>query len=79
MMEKFISIAKWAATFSLILGTGLNSLEIYPLGSFVMLLGGILWTVVSIHWKEKALIVTNLTLTVVNTVGLTMHYILGVI
>ena len=78
-MKKFISVAKWAATFFAILGIGLNSLAIYPLGPLVLLLAGILWTIVSIYWKEKSLIVTNMTLTLVNIIGLIMHYVLGVI
>lgn len=78
-MKNFISVAKWAATLFVILGTGLNSLAIYPLGPLVLLLAGILWTIVSIYWKEKSLIVTNMTLTLVNIVGLVIHYILGVV
>ena len=55
-MKKFISVAKWVATFFVILGTGLNSLAIYPLGPLVLLLAGILWTIVSIYWKETSLL-----------------------
>jgi hypothetical protein len=40
------------------------------LGPILYLIGGLLWLVVSIMWKEPALIVTNLTLAAVNAIGL---------
>jgi len=61
---------KWIATAVLIVATALTSLNIYPLGPMLYLTGGLLWLVVSIMWKEPALIVTNLTLASVNAIGL---------
>ena len=61
---------KWIATAVLIVATALTSLNIYPLGPTLYLTGGLLWLVVSIMWKEPALIVTNLTLASVNAIGL---------
>ena len=61
---------KWVATAVLIVATALTSLNIYPLGPILFLIGGLLWLVVSIMWKEPALIVTNLTLALVNAIGL---------
>ena len=61
---------KWIATAVLIVATALTSLNIYPLGPILYLIGGLLWLVVSIMWKEPALIVTNLTLALVNAIGL---------
>ena len=61
---------KWIATAVLIVATALTSLNIYPLGPMLYLTGGVLWLVVSIMWKEPALIVTNLTLASVNAIGL---------
>ena len=67
---------KWLGTFTLILGTGINSLGIYPLGPLVMVLGGLIWCIVGIMWKEMSLIITNLTLSLVSIVGIcyTMGY-----
>ena len=61
---------KWVATPVLIVATALTSLNIYPFGPILFLIGGLLWLVVSIMWKEPALIVTNLTLALVNAIGL---------
>ena len=61
---------KWVATAVLIVATALTSLNIYPLGPILFLIGGLLWLAVSIMWKEPALIVTNLTLALVNAIGL---------
>jgi hypothetical protein len=61
---------KWIATAVLIVATALTSLNIYPLGPILFLIGGLLWLVVSVMWKEPALIVTNLTLALVNAIGL---------
>ena len=50
---------KWSATAVLIVGTAVNSLGYYPLGPIILCVGGVLWTIISIRWKEPALIVTN--------------------
>ena len=70
---------KWLATFFVILGTVFNSLDMYPLGPMVMVVAGIMWCVVSVHWNDRALIVTNFTLTFVSIFGLMMHYVFGVL
>ena len=61
---------KWLATAVLVAATAFTSLNIYPLGPILYLIGGLLWLVVSIMCKEPALIVTNLTLASVNAIGL---------
>ena len=70
---------KWLATFFVILGTVFNSLDMYPLGPMVMIVAGVMWCVVSVHWNDRALIVTNFTLTFVSIFGLMMHYVFGVL
>ena len=50
---------KWTATATLIVGTGVNSLGFYPEGPILLALGGVMWLIVSIKWREPALIVTN--------------------
>jgi len=66
---------KWAATVLLIIGTGVNSFGFYPAGPLVLLAGGILWLIVSIRWRESALIVTNAVMTAVSVAGLALHYL----
>jgi hypothetical protein len=67
---------KWAATAVLIVATAFTSLNIYPLGPILYLIGGLLWLIVSIRWKEPALIVTNAVLASVNLIGLIYNLIL---
>ena len=64
------NILKWLGTGVLILGVGLNSINIYPLGPIITVLGGFLWVFVGIIWKEYSIIATNLVLSVVSIVGL---------
>lgn len=63
---------KWIGTGVLILGTGINSLGMYPLGPLVLGLGGLIWMTVGILWKENSLIVTNLVLSLVTFIGITI-------
>ena len=64
------TLLKWLATIILIIGTAINSLGYYPIGPIVLALGGFIWLVVSIIWREPALIVTNGVLFVVGVSGL---------
>lgn len=61
---------KWIATAILIVGTAVNSLGFYPAGPLILAVGGILWLVVSIRWREPSLIVTNSIMTVTGLAGL---------
>ncbi len=61
---------KWIGTGVLILGTGINSLGMYPLGPLVLGLGGLIWMTVGILWKETSLIITILVLSLVTFIGL---------
>jgi len=72
---KIDQILKWVATGFLIVGAALNSLNIYPWGPIVNLLGGFTWLIVSIMWKEAALITTNVVLGTVTIIGLVYTYI----
>ena len=65
-------ILKWIGTSILVIGTGVNSLGIYPLGPILLGLGGLVWMTVGIMWKETSLIVTNLVLSLVTFIGLTI-------
>ena len=69
------SYLKWIATGFLMIGAALNSLNIYPLGPIMNLFGGLTWLVVSIMWKEAALITTNIVLFTITFIGLAYTYI----
>jgi hypothetical protein len=57
------NVLKWSATLVLIIGTAVNNLGYQPAGPLLLLAGGSIWLVVSIRWKEPALIATNLVMT----------------
>ena len=67
-------ILKWVATATLIVGTVFNAgfPDLYPVGPLVLAAGGYIWLVVSIMWKDWALIATN---TVMSTTGLVLTLI----
>lgn len=71
---KIDQVLKWVATAILILGTAVNSLGYYPLGPIILAVGGSIWLVVSIMWREWALIVTNGVMLLVGIVGLLIGY-----
>ena len=68
---------KWTATTVLILGTAVNTAlpQLFLLGPLILALGGVLWLVVSIMWREWALIVTNAVMMAVGIVGLAYYYL----
>jgi hypothetical protein len=53
------SVLKWSATATLIIGSFVNSLGFYPAGPILLLLGGVLWLMVAVRWREPSMIVTN--------------------
>lgn len=61
---------KWLATFTLIVGSFVNALGVYPLGPIVLIVGGLMWLTVSIMWEEKSLIVTNGVMVSAGVIGL---------
>lgn len=69
------TVLKWMGTMTLIVGTAVNSLGYYPAGPIILLMGGIFWLIVSIRWREPALIVTNLVMFVTAAVGLTWAWL----
>ncbi len=48
----------------------MNSLGYYPIVPIILALGGFIWLVVSVMWREPALIVTNAVLFIVGVGGL---------
>lgn len=72
---KLDQILKWTATAILILGTAVNSLGYYPLGPVILVIGGIVWLIVAVMWKEPALIITNAVMSAVGAAGLLINYL----
>lgn len=70
-MKKDITFyLKWLATFVTIAGAVCTSINIYPLGPFLLNVGAAIWLVVAIKWREWSLITINATLLLIYTVGL---------
>ena len=71
---KMDQILKWVATATLIVGTVFNAgfPDLYPVGPLILAAGGYIWLVVSVMWKDWALIATN---TVMSTTGLVLTLI----
>ena len=69
-MRKLDFYLKWTATAFICIGALLISLNIYPVGPIVSLIGTAIWLVVSIMWKEKSLILVNGVVLIIYSVGL---------
>jgi uncharacterized protein with PQ loop repeat len=65
---------KWLGTAILILGTAVNSLNIYPGGVILLIIGGWLWLAVAVRIKDRPLIVTNLVMSMTALIGLLWRY-----
>ena len=65
---------KWTASAILIIGTAVNSLGYYPEGPLILAVGGIMWLIVSIRWREASLIVVNSVMTGTGIAGLILKY-----
>jgi len=70
------SILKWVATSILCVGSYIVSAhpEAYPLGPLVLFAGGLVWLVVSVMWRERALIITNGVMCSITVFGLAKYY-----
>ena len=66
---------KWLATAVLIAGTAVNSMGFYPQGPLILIVGGIIWLIVSIRWREPSLIVVNGVMTATAAIGLITHWL----
>jgi len=72
------TILKWVATATLITGTVFNAgfPQLYPLGPLVLALGGFVWLVVAVMWRDWALIATNFVMSATG-LGLTLWTVYG--
>jgi hypothetical protein len=73
-MRDFTWYLKWVGTAILIVGTLINSLGYYPTGPLMLSAGGILWLIVSIRWREPALIATNAVMFICGAGGLIWRF-----
>jgi hypothetical protein len=75
-MMKFLSDnqIKWAGTTTLIIGTAVNGLNIYPLGVFILILGAVFWTTAAVRAKDTALIVVNVVMALTAAAGVCYNY-----
>lgn len=70
-----LELQKWLATAVLIIGSGVNGYGIYPLGPFILMVGGLMWLGVAAQLRDYALITTNAVMTAVTAVALAAHFI----
>ena len=70
-------ILKWTGTVILIAGTGINASALYPypVGPFVLAVGGLIWTIVGLLWREWSLIILNGGLTILGFGGILANYL----
>jgi hypothetical protein len=61
---------KWLATLVTVVGAICTSVNMYPAGPVLLNLGAAIWLIVAIMWREMSLIVINVTLLLIYTVGL---------
>ena len=69
-------VLKWSATVTLIVGTLVNSLGYYPEGVLLLVMGGFLWLIVAMRWRDNALIATNLIMSLTGILGLAYNYLI---
>jgi hypothetical protein len=68
------TVLKWLGTAILIVGTAVNSLNIYPWGVILLIIGGWTWLIVAVRIKDRPLIVTNLVMSMTALIGLIWQY-----
>lgn len=61
---------KWVATFTLIAGAILTSMDVRPLNIWMFNTANVVWIVVGIMWREASLIVMNSVLVAIYGYGL---------
>lgn len=66
---------KWLGTTTLITGTAVNGLNIYPLGVLILVLGGVFWTIAAVRAKDNALIVVNVVMALTALAGVLYNYL----
>ncbi|MFK7762157.1 MAG: DUF6552 family protein [Roseobacter sp.] len=57
---KRVDIVKWVATVVQLVGYGLTGLNIVPWNVFAFIVGIVLWFLVGVMWKDRAIMVVHL-------------------
>ncbi|WP_281980872.1 DUF6552 family protein [Thalassorhabdomicrobium marinisediminis] len=57
---KTVDIVKWVATVIQLAGYGLTGLNIVPWNVFAFIVGIVLWFLVGVLWKDRAIMVVHL-------------------
>lgn len=72
MTNKVIWCAKWSASFVIVIAVLFRSAgeEWHTYDLWLSLLGSVLWLLVSIAWKDRALIMLNTVITVTLIIGI---------
>lgn len=68
-MKDTIDTLKTFGTTFLILGSILNSFNIYPWGVVLLTIGSLFWLIVGIEWKDKQMITLNSFFLITGIVG----------
>lgn len=55
-----VDIVKWIATAIQLVGYGLTGLNIVPWNVFAFVIGIVLWFVVGVMWKDRAIMVVHI-------------------
>ena len=56
---KQVDVVKWVATGIQLIGYGLTGLNIVPWNIFAFIVGIILWFLVGVMWKDRAIMVVH--------------------
>ena len=56
---KRVDVVKWVATVIQLIGYGLTGLNIVPWNVFAFIVGIILWFLVGVMWKDRAIMVVH--------------------
>lgn len=59
-MMKRVDVVKWVATVVQLVGYGLTGLNIVPWNVFAFIVGIVLWFLVGVMWKDRAIMVVHL-------------------
>ena len=57
---KRVDIVKWVATVVQLVGYGLTGLNIVPWNVFAFVVGIVLWFLVGVMWKDRAIMVVHI-------------------
>ncbi len=58
-MMKKVDIIKWIATVVQLGGYALTGLNIVPINIYMFMVGIVLWLIVGIMWKDRAIVVVH--------------------